>query len=195
MKQLGFYFDQSRCIGCFTCSVACKDWYDIPAGPVNWIRVKAIEKGKFPNLFLAYLTIACNHCAEPPCVKACPVSAITKREKDGVVLINRDLCLGNTECGSKCLIVCPWDAPQFSNEVNSKMEKCDLCLDRLEKGQQTICVEACPMHALDVGTLEELQKKYGNRFEAVGFLNNDKIKPSIFLKPKKENKFLNSELK
>lgn len=184
MTQIGFYFDQSRCTGCFTCSVACKDWHDIPAGPINWIRINSIERGKFPKLFLTYLTIACNHCADPPCVKACPTSAIMKREKDGIVVVDRDKCIGKDECGFKCLKVCNWDSPQFSNELNSKMEKCDLCLDRLERGQQTICVEACPMYALDVGPIEKLQEKYGNIVETEGFFNNDKIKPSIIFTPK-----------
>jgi anaerobic dimethyl sulfoxide reductase subunit B (iron-sulfur subunit) len=128
-------------------------------------------------------------------VKACPISAITKREKDGIVVIDREKCIGKDECGCKCLKVCPWDSPQFSNKLNAKMEKCDLCLDRLEKGQQTICVESCPMYALNVGPMEDLQEKYGNTTKAEGFLNNDKIKPSILLKPKKEKKFLNPELK
>ena len=185
MTQIGFYFDQSRCTGCFTCSVACKDWHDIPAGAINWIRINSIERGKFPKLFLTYLTIACNHCADPPCMKACPTSAIKKREEDGIVVVDREKCVGKDECGFKCLKVCPWDAPQFSDELNSKMEKCDLCLDRLEKGEQTICVEACPMYALDAGSMEELQEKYGNNVEAEGFLNNDKVKPSIVLKHKK----------
>lgn len=185
MTQIGFYFDQTRCTGCFTCSVACKDWHDIPAGPINWIRVNSIEIGKFPKLFLAYLTIACNHCADPPCVKVCPTSAIKKRENDGIVVVDSEKCIGKDECGFKCLKVCPWDAPQFSNRLNSKMEKCNLCLDRLEKGQQTICVESCPMYALDVGSMKELQEKYGTIVEAEGFLNNDKINPSIMFKPKR----------
>ena len=50
MKQIGFYFDQTRCIGCHTCSVACKDWHNIEAGSINWRRVILIEKGKFLSL-------------------------------------------------------------------------------------------------------------------------------------------------
>ena len=61
MTQYGFYFDQTRCIGCHTCAVACKDWHDIPAGDVNWMRVFEILDGKFPDLKMAYLSIACNH--------------------------------------------------------------------------------------------------------------------------------------
>ena len=184
MKQIGFYFDQTRCTGCFTCSVACKDWHDIDAGPVNWIRITTIEEGKFPDLNMAYLSIACNHCADPPCVKACPTNAIIKREEDGIVTVDQEKCLGKDECGFKCLKVCPWDAPQFSSNLNAKMEKCDLCIERLEKGQQTICVDACPMYAIQCGPMEELQEKYGTRTEAKGFIYNEKIKPSIIFKSK-----------
>ena len=85
MSQIGFYFDQTRCTGCYTCSVACKDWYDTDAGPVNWMRIQAIEKGKFPNVFLAFMASPCFHCEEAPCIAACPADAITKRESDGIV--------------------------------------------------------------------------------------------------------------
>ncbi|KKK98021.1 hypothetical protein LCGC14_2646920 [marine sediment metagenome] len=185
MNQMGFYIDQTRCTGCYTCSVACKDWNDIDAGPTNWMRINKIEKGKFPDLFLAYLPIACNHCADPPCVKACPTQAIIKRDIDGIVVINQENCIGKDECGFKCLKVCPWDSPQFSNELNAKMQKCNLCLDRLENGHQAICVEACPMYALDVDSIVNLKEKYGNQFEAEGFIYNEMFKPSVIFKPKK----------
>jgi len=185
MTQFGFYIDQTRCIGCYTCAVACKDWHDIEAGPANWMRIKEIERGKFPDLFLAFLPSACFHCAEPACLKACPVEAIIKRETDGIVVVNRDLCIGKTKCGSKCLNVCPWDAPQFGAEDNAKMEKCNLCIDRVENGKQTICVEACPVYALDIGPIEEIKKKYQTNKEAEGFKSSDKIRPSVVFKPKK----------
>jgi len=183
MTQMGFYFDQTRCTGCYTCSVACKDWNDIPIG-VNWRQIKTIENGTFPNLFLAYLSISCNHCIDPPCVKACPTGAIIKRESDGIVVVNSEKCLGKKDCGSKCLKVCPWDIPQFREEENSKMEKCNFCIERLEKGQQTICVEACPMLALDFGSLKELQERYGGIHEVAGFKYFEKLKPSVVFKPK-----------
>ncbi|MFX1277885.1 MAG: 4Fe-4S dicluster domain-containing protein [Promethearchaeota archaeon] len=184
MKQVGFYFDQTRCTGCYTCSVACKDWYNIDAGPENWMRVIAIEKGKFPDLTLSYLALACNHCGDPPCIKACPVNAIIKRTDDGIVVVDQDRCLGKAECGSKCLKVCPWDAPQFSSDENSKMRKCNLCIERLEQGKQTICVDACPMYALDVDSIENLQKKYGHVHTAEGYKYHEKFRPSLIFKPK-----------
>lgn len=183
MKQMGFYLDQTRCIGCYTCSVACKDWNNNQAS-VNWRKVKVVEEGVFPKLFLAYLSIACNHCANPSCLKACPVGAIIKRDSDGIVLVNSDKCIGKDECGAKCLKACPWDIPQFGNEKNPKMEKCNFCFERLEQGQQTICVEACPMYALDAGSIDQLRNKYGNITEAEGFKYFKNIGPSNLFKPK-----------
>jgi anaerobic dimethyl sulfoxide reductase subunit B (iron-sulfur subunit) len=81
-----------------------------------------------------------------------------------------------------CLKACSYDAPQFGLEENAKMQKCELCVERLDKGQQAICVEACPMYAIDVGTMEELHKKYGDSKDAEGFVYSDKLKPSIIMK-------------
>jgi len=185
MKQMAFYFDQTRCIGCYTCSVACKDWNDIDAGPVDWRLIKKLERGTFPNLELAYLSYSCNHCENPPCVKACPVKAITKRGSDGVVLVDQEKCLGGEECGRLCLNACPWNIPQFDSKENSKMQKCNFCYDRLDNGKQPICVEACPMFALDAGPLNLLEEKYGKNTEAQGFNYSDRYKPSVIFKPKK----------
>ena len=184
MTQYGFYIDQTRCIGCFTCAVACKDWHDIEAGPAKWMRIKEIERGNFPNLFLAFLPSPCFHCAEPACLKACPMDAIEKRESDGIVVVDQELCLGKIECGEKCLKSCPWDAPQFGSLENAKMEKCNLCIDRLEKGKQAICSDACPVYALDVNTLEKIKKKYEYSLEAEGFKYSEELKPSVIFKPK-----------
>ena len=187
MSQKGFHFDQTRCTGCHTCAVACKDWHDIDAGPVSWMQVNIIETGKFPKPFVAYLVRPCYQCANPPCVMACPVDAIIKRESDGLVVVDAAKCLGNIACHTLCLNACPWDAPQFGPEKNAKMQKCDLCLERLEQGQQAICVEACPMYALDVGPLDELKARYGDTVEAEGFRFSERFKPSITFKPRWHN--------
>jgi len=187
MVQVGFYFDQTRCTGCYTCAVACKDWNDIAAGPVNWLRVRAIEAGSFPNPFLAYLFLACYHCADPPCARACPVSAITKIDSNGIVVVDRDKCLGNKQCRSLCRNACPWDAPQFEREENARMQKCDFCRERFDRGEQAVCVESCPMHALDAGPLEQLKLKYGDSVEAAGFSYSARFKPSVLFKAKPRN--------
>ena len=184
MRQIGFYFNQSRCTGCYTCIVACKDWHDVPAGPASWIRVITNEGGKFPNPTLSYLFSTCFHCANPPCIRACPVGAITKREEDGLVVVDREICLGNVSCGSLCLETCPHDAPQFGAEPEAKMQKCNLCLERRSEGKQAICVEACPMRALDSGPLDELRARYGDRREAEGFVYSENVTPSVVFKAK-----------
>lgn len=179
MVQLAFYFDQSRCTGCYTCIVACKDWHDVEAGPASWIRITALEKGKFPNLSLSYLFTTCFHCHDPLCIEACHVSAITKREKNGIVIVDREICLGGEKCKFACRKACPYDAPQFGAEPNAKMQKCDLCLERWAEKKKPICVDSCPMRALDAGPLDELRAKYGDVREAEGFVYSDKTMPSL----------------
>lgn len=181
-KQIAFYFNQSRCTGCQTCVIACKDWHDVPAGPASWVRVPTLEKGKYPNISVSYTFVPCFHCAKPACVAACPVGAIIKRKEDGVVLVNRDLCIGKDDC-QLCREACPYDAPQFGAEENAKMQKCDFCVDRLEKSKLPICVSACPLRALDAGTIDELDEKYGNVKEAEGFIYCLKTKPSFICTP------------
>lgn len=179
--QLGFYFNQTRCTGCFACIVACKDWHDVPPGPASWMRVKTVEEGRYPDLHVSFLVQTCYHCAEPGCVKACPVHAIRKRD-DGIIVVDRETCLGNSSC-NLCLEVCPYDAPQFGAEDNAKMQMCDLCLERLENGMKPICVAGCPMRALDAGPIDELAKRYGEVTAADGFVFSAELKPSILFKP------------
>ncbi len=187
--QVGFYFDQTRCIGCFTCVVACKDWNDVAAGPASWKRLITVEKGQYPDLSVAFLSTACYHCLEPTCASACPVNAITKRELDGIVVVDRETCLGRDNC-DMCRQACPYDAPQFGAEENAKMQKCHFCLDRLEENKKPACVDACPTLALDAGPIEELRAKYGDVREAEGFVYSEELVPSIVFKPKKETKGL-----
>jgi anaerobic dimethyl sulfoxide reductase subunit B (iron-sulfur subunit) len=184
MTQMGIYFDQTRCTGCYTCAVACKDWHDIEAGSINRMRITPFERGVFPDLFAAYLAVACCHCQYPPCATACPAEAIAKRQADGIVTVDQKKCIGNKECHAACLKACPWDAPQFGPHEGAKMEKCDLCRDRFDNGRQAICVEACPMYALDVAPLTELKQKYGDRVSAAGFRYHEKYRPSVVFKTK-----------
>ncbi len=97
--QKGFYFDQARCTGCFACSIACKDLHNTPAGPANWMQVQYREAGNIPDLFVSHQATPCYHCANPVCSFVCPNDAITKREQDGVVVVDRDKCRGAEPCG------------------------------------------------------------------------------------------------
>ncbi len=185
--QYGFYIDQNRCMGCFACVVACKDWHDVPAGPANWINVKTMETGKYPDLLVAFLPGTCYHCSKPACLPACPANAITKRQEDGIVTVDSEACLGQDKCGL-CLEACPYEAPQFGAEANPTMQKCNFCIDRWTENRKPVCVSSCPMYALDAGPMNELIKKYGNVKNAHGFVYSEEIAPSIIYKPKKSTK-------
>ncbi|MFC2021269.1 4Fe-4S dicluster domain-containing protein [Chloroflexota bacterium] len=159
MTQYGFLFDQSRCIGCSNCVIACKQWHDIPPGPTKWMRVYQWEKGAFPNVRLHHLAIPCYHCENPSCVKACPNEAIYKENKYGAVLIDANKCKGTR----KCWAACPYGAPQFDGDAPAlKASKCDMCIGRLEDGLAPICVLSCPMRSLEFGPIYELRKRYGS---------------------------------
>jgi len=160
------------------------DWNNIEVGLTPWIRVIAIEKGKFPNISLSYLFTTCFHCADPPCLKACPVGAIIKGKGDGIVIVDKQVCLGGKRCKSVCQKACPYDAPQFGSEPNTKMHKCNLCIDRWPEKKKPVCVESCPMRALDAGPLNEIIEKYGYTVEAEGFIRSKKAVPSVIFKPK-----------
>jgi anaerobic dimethyl sulfoxide reductase subunit B (iron-sulfur subunit) len=183
--QIGFYFDQTRCTGCSSCRVACKDWNDIPEGTENWMKVSCKEEGTCPDVQVSYMANTCWHCIDPVCMPVCPSGAIRKRPEDGIVIVDADACIGKSQCGAKCLKACPYNAPQFGAGDNAKMGKCNFCLDRFEQGKVPDCVEACPTRALDAGKLDELEKKYGTAKQAQGFKYSHRTKPAVVLKGKK----------
>ena len=128
MTQYGFYVDTSKCTGCKTCQISCKDDNDLPVG-VNWRRVYEYgggdwlqhEDGTFTNdVFTYYMSISCNHCAQPACTKACPTGAMHKREQDGLVTVDANVCVGCRYCE----MACPYGAPQYNPE-KKHMTKCD----------------------------------------------------------------------
>jgi len=181
--QMAFFFNQTRCSGCLTCVVACRQWHSIDRERTSWRRVETIEEGSFPDLRVSFLSLSCLHCENCPCIPSCPSSAMTKREQDGIVLVDPQKCLGGSTCGH-CRKACPYAMPQFNPNQDCKMEKCNFCLDRLAQGRRPICVEACPMGALDSGPFDELSKGYGANREAEGFRFSEKANPSILFKGK-----------
>ena len=101
----GMTIDINRCVGCQTCTIACKHWNDtLP--DIQWRRVIDIEQGEYPNVQRQFLVTGCQHCAEPPCVPVCPTGATRQRE-DGLVTMDYDVCIG---CGY-CAVACPVSGP------------------------------------------------------------------------------------
>lgn len=192
MTQYGFYFDASKCTGCKTCMVACKDKNNLSVG-MNFRRVTEFSGGNWRQdratgawhqyAFAYYLSISCNECSDPACVKVCPTKAHFKRAEDGLVLIDPKKCIG---CGA-CLAACPYGAPQLDREAR-KMRKCDTCLDRREKGLNPVCVDACPQRALDFGPIDELRKKYGDCAAIAPLPDASVTKPNLVIHPTKSAK-------
>jgi Fe-S-cluster-containing dehydrogenase component len=136
------------------CVVACQDQNDFAADDVVAFRhITKHEAGEYPSARLSYLSLSCQHCGDAPCLTVCPTGAIHRMAEDGLVLVNRDLCIG---CHS-CELACPFGAPKFPED--GKMAKCDLCHVRRENDMKPACVLVCPSQALDVGPIEELSKR------------------------------------
>jgi len=166
-QQKMIFVDHERCIGCYACIVACKMEHNLapypksppdaePKGP-RLIRVfqvgPEIKDGKVYQYFVA---ISCMHCADPQCMSACPVNAISKRA-DGIMQVDRERCIG---C-KFCLWACPYGAPQF--DLDGKMMLCDLCFHRLQEGKKTACEAHCPARCIHVGTPEEISRIKGQK--------------------------------
>ncbi len=150
-REYGFTFAKDKCVQCYGCEVACKSWRNGELG-VRWRRVSNIWRGRYPQARNSSVSVSCMHCADPACAKTCPVSAITKRAEDGIVLVDRDRCIGCRTCSKSC----PFGAPQFGSD--GKMQKCDLCLSRTESRTAPPCAETCPTKALVVREMEAGEK-------------------------------------
>ena len=180
MAQYAIFFDQSRCYSCHACSVACKDWNGIEPGPEKWMTVYEWEKGTFPNLRIHHLAFSCGHCENPVCLKACANGAIIKEPKYGAVLIDQQKCKGSRSC----VVACPYGAPKFASETpGTKMSKCTMCIDRLERNEKPICVLSCPLRAFDFGPLEEMIAKYGDLRQLEEMPDPGITRPAFIVKP------------
>ncbi len=148
--QRGFYLDLNRCTSCYACVVACKAHHALAEEGIYWRRVMTLEAQVGQSVRVANLSLSCMHCAEPACSSICPAAAISKRPEDGIVLVNSARCIG---C-KMCLLACPFGIPQFGSD--GKMQKCDFCIERLEKSLAPACAQTCPARALHAAGLDEL---------------------------------------
>lgn len=196
--RYGMGVDVSRCIGCGRCVEACKNENDVPREPFyfrTWVEryvispsgetavdspnggiagfpSKVTEKGILRTFFVPKL---CNQCADPPCVQVCPVGATFSTE-DGVVLVDREYCIG---C-RYCVQACPYGA-RFIDPRTRTADKCTFCYHRVVRGLQPACVEVCPTGARVFGDIRQRSSPLARftRFHKIHVL-----KPHMNTKPK-----------
>jgi Fe-S-cluster-containing dehydrogenase component/formate-dependent nitrite reductase membrane component NrfD len=146
--RYGFVIDQTRCIGCHACTVACKEENGVPLGAFRtW--VKYVEKGEYPNTRRHFAVLRCNHCDHAPCVTICPTLALYRR-RDGIVDFDGARCIG---CKS-CMQACPYDA-LYIDPGTGTAAKCHFCAHRVEVGLEPACVIVCPERAILAGDLDD----------------------------------------
>ena len=203
MTRYAMAIDVEACIGCHTCTIACKSNNNLPNG-VLFNKVQTIggaymdtASGTYPNdLHKKYYPVACQHCSKPACAQACPVGAITSDER-GVVQTDFSMCIG---CGS-CVTACPyeartlldtqpeyvvdfplgdWDAPVWAALT---AVKCDFCTHRLDRGEMPACMELCLGRARYWGDVDdpdsEISKVLANS-KVERFLEEAGTEPNCF---------------
>ncbi len=173
-KQHGFYFNADNCIACHACEAACAEKNDTPAH-LAFRSVGYLEGGSYPAVARLNISMACNHCDNPVCLKGCPTRAYTKFAEYGAVLQDPDICFG---CGY-CTWVCPYNAPQLDPEAGH-VSKCNMCVDRLEVGLKPACASACLGGALDFGVIETTPENRQQLETAIpGFPDTSITNPNI----------------
>jgi Fe-S-cluster-containing dehydrogenase component len=140
--------DLRTCIGCHSCSVACKSEFDVPLG-VFRDTVKYVEHGRYPAAGRHFIPVLCNHCEDAPCLSACPTGAVMKLE-NGEIVIDKGDCNTNRFC----MAACPYGAIYVDPEENVA-QKCTFCEHRTAQGMEPACVEACPTHCRIFGDLDD----------------------------------------
>ena len=188
MNQYAFYHNADKCVTCKACVIACKDKNDLKPGRKfrklhtigmgSWSGPDANGAYTHTNAFSYSVSMACNHCANPACMASCPAGAIGKRD-DGIVFIDRELCVG---CMS-CSFVCPYDAPSFDKDA-MKMDKCDFCRELIGASETPACVAACLMQALEYGPLDRLELLHPEAVQQVAPLADPvQTNPSFLITP------------
>ena len=167
MAKYGMLIDSTLCIGCRGCSVACKQWNDLPGtktrntgtyqnppalSAYTWTNIEYREVEASDRLVWAFLKRACMHCEHPACVSVCPVQALHKLET-GPVVYEANRCIG---C-RYCMMACPFGIPKVDlNQVLPVISKCNFCADRVSNGLPPACAKTCPPGAIRFGERDQL---------------------------------------
>lgn len=173
-KKYALLVDLRKCVGCTSCQVSCKMENAVPMGKFR-SKVDIIDVGEYPKPKRYFFPKICNQCDEPPCILPCPVKGATYKREDGIVVVNRDLCIG---CG-RCLSACPYgarflhpyipvknDPSKYAKEVPEVkgkkakdlkvVDKCDYCNHLIAEGiEEPACVRNCVGKARYFGDLSD----------------------------------------
>lgn len=187
MTQYAFYYDGTRCTGCKTCEMACKDYKDLDTS-IAYRKVYEVTLGDtkmdgtgIVTSCVSYpLSMSCNHCDNAECANVCPTGAMHKDEATGLVSVDSTKCIG---CGY-CHMACPYNSPKVDRAKGHSV-KCDGCAERIADGRKPICVEACPARALDFGPAGEMEAK-GERANIAPLPDPIYTKPNLYIKPSKD---------
>ncbi|MDR3315613.1 MAG: 4Fe-4S dicluster domain-containing protein [Coriobacteriales bacterium] len=145
--------DLNRCVGCLSCSVACKSANGVPVGSF-WNKVLRIgpnpktSGARCPDVEMYFLPMGCQHCVNPECIKVCPTQASHKRT-DGTVQIDKSKCIG---C-QFCVMACPYGV-RYLNGEEGVVEKCTLCEQKIAQGELPQCVDQCGARARFFGDID-----------------------------------------
>ena len=169
--RYGMVINLSRCIGCNSCSIACK--HENGTGPeVFWRKVVITESGTYPTAAMHALPLLCNHCEDPSCARVCPVGA-TQKDANGVVTIDAKKCIGCRYCMTACPYnvrvyvrnndkgyfgdkgLTPYEKAVYPDHQVGTVEKCTFCTKRVSDGGKPACVQTCPAKALFFGDLDD----------------------------------------
>ena len=168
--EVGMLYDSTRCIGCKACVVACREATGTRPEGTRWDNQTelnantrtVIKQFRGPGAQSAFVKQQCMHCLDPACVSACMIGALKKREF-GAVTYNKDLCVG---C-RYCQIACAFGVPKFEfDSAAPRIQKCELCVDRLKVGKQPACTEVCPRQAIVFGKRDALLRDAHARIAA-----------------------------
>lgn len=148
--------DVNRCMGCCSCIIACKDQNQTPKGCFN-TKITKTNNGSFPHAWHSYEPTLCHQCYDAPCIAACEYNA-TFQLNNGIVVVDWNQCTG---CG-ECVLACTYDARYLDSANANKVDKCDFCITRIEKGLEPACVESCPAGARIFGDLAKPQGAFSD---------------------------------
>lgn len=159
-EQMGLLIDPVKCVGCMTCFMACKEANGLPNRDDKELNDKTYSVVK--KVGSKYVRRLCMHCVNPACVSVCPVGALQKTEL-GPVIYDPDRCIG---C-RYCMVACPFSIPTYEwNSATPKVQKCFMCYEnRVAKGMNTACAEACSYGATIFGKRKDLILEARSRIE------------------------------